>query len=606
MNFKTVIHTVLSLTLLALAACSHDDLKLESEDNTQDKYLLLRIALPAEAAKTRSNPMGGEEGNGREEGLENENKIHDINLFFYDDRINGNKGLESPDDTQILYHVYYNSDDENDPNNTTLEELEDEDRIDGGNFLTGPNYYQLSFKIPEDKQYLLRDGIKFAAVANLGYIENINTLGQLRNYEFNASLSLKNIADKKANEIEKFPMSTAYNAEYKYNGKTTGNNTIRLAGAGNHFEGVTTVERIYARLDLWYKESENAVKDGNDITCLKYKVKANEQDYTDNMVYICNVLPVNVMQNPSYLFKKVTNANPAPTEWIKASIAAINSFNWAGKETPNAIPTSTPNDLPTNYVMERHTLDKSADGTTGQLNDWYGSTAIDKVRDDIKVATNGKLSAYYHGVPNSDTNPNYGCDHIAIISYANENTHPTDCFHSNYLTGLAFRGLYIPAKIYSAYDAVTGELTELTNNTAVPAQDRIYQYSPSTGDGNNKLSERYNLYFSNKKAAEDYRNFHLEESGIITEFKSEYNANYGFGFICYYNLWLRHYNDETADPQRDYPMEYATVRNNIYRVSISFNGPGDPSPTMREPDTMQARIFVRKWNYRKENKPLEF
>ena len=256
--------------------------------------------------------------------------------------------------------------------------------------------------------------------------------------------------------------------------------------------------------------------------------------------------------------------------------------------------------------MERTTVEKSAGGTTGQLNDWYGSTAVASVKNDIADATKGKLAAYYHGVPNSDTNPNYGCDHIAIISYANENTHPTDCFHSNYLTGLAFRGLYIPEKIYSAYDAATGELTELTNNTAVPAQDRIYQYSPSTGDGNNKLSERYNLYFSNKKAAEDYRDFHLDESGIITEFKSEYNANYGFGFICYYNLWLRHYNDESANPQGSYPMEYATVRNNIYRVSISFNGPGDPTPTLREPDTMQARIFVRKWNFREEKNPLDF
>ena len=589
MKFKTVIHTVLSLTLLASAACTHDDLKSGLEDITQDKYLLLRIALPSEAAKTRSNPMGGEEGNGREEGMDNENRIHDINLFFY----SGNDGLDSPDQTKILYHVYYNRDNELDINNSILQEFDANDRDNGNGLLAGTKYFELSFRVPETQKNILAEGIKFATVANVGYIGNIETLGQLRDYEFNTAISLANIANKKADEVEKFPMSTAYNTEYRYNGRTTGDNTIKPA-APDHFEGVTTVEHIYARLDLWYNESENAVKDGNDISCLKYKVKADEKDYTDNLLYICNVLPVNVMQTPSYLFKKVTsNLN----SFNKDDFANY-SFYWAGKETPNGIPTSAPNDLPANYVMERTTVEKSAGGTTGQLNDWYGSTAAASVKNDIADATKGQLAAYYHGVPNSDTNPNYGCDHIAIISYANENTHPTDCFHSNYLTGLAFRGLYIPAKIYSAYDAATGELTELTNNTAVPAQDRIYQYSPSTGDGNNKLSERYNLYFSNKKAAEDYRDFHLEESGIITEFKSEYNANYGFGVICYYNLWLRHYNDESANPQGSYPMEYATVRNNIYRVSISFNGPGDPTPTLREPDTMQARIFVVKWNFR--------
>ena len=599
MKFKTVFHTVLSLTLLASAACSHDDLKPGSEDNTQDKYLLLRIALPAASSYTRSNPMGGEEGNGREEGLDNENKIHDINLFFYDDRINGNKGLDSPDDIQILYHVYYNSDDENDPNNTILEDLEDEDRIDGGNFLTGPNYYQLSFKIPEDKQYLLRDGIKFATVANLGYIENIQTLGKLRDYEFDTTLSLANIANKKADEIEKFPMSTAYNAEYTYNGKTTGDNTIRLAGAGDHFEGVTTVERIYARLDLWYNEKNNAYPNAQKLSCLKYDVTNSE----GNVVYICNVLPVNVMQNPSYLFKKVTSG----LDSFKLNDFTGYSFNWAGKEMPED---NTNSDLPTNYVMELTTVEKSADGTTGQLNDWYGSTAAASVKNDIADATKGKLAAYYHGVPNSDTNPNYGCDHIAIISYANENTHPTDCFHSNYLTGLAFRGLYVPAKIYSAYTPASVDkeeaLTELTDRQAV----NIYQYSPSyvelDENGKNKLSEKFNLYFSNKDAAKAYRDAHLEESGIITEFKAEYNAEYGLGFICYYNLWLRHYNNDIADPQTTYPMEYATVRNNIYRVNVSFNGPGDPIPTMREPDTMQARIFVRKWNFREEKNPLDF
>ena len=93
---------------------------------------------------------------------------------------------------------------------------------------------------------------------------------------------------------------------------------------------------------------------------------------------------------------------------------------------------------------------------------------------------------------------------------------------------------------------------------------------------------------------------------MITEYTTEYLDENTLGFVCYYNLWLRHYNDEKADPQEAYPMEYATVRNNIYRVSISFNGPGDPEPTMRDPDTMQARIFVRKWNLRTDDKPLEF
>ena len=102
---------------------------------------------------------------------------------------------------------------------------------------------------------------------------------------------------------------------------------------------------------------------------------------------------------------------------------------------------------------------------------------------------------------------------------------------------------------------------------------------------------------------------HPGDVADITAFTAEKHGD-RWGFICYYNLWLRHYNDvddaNPSNPHAHMPMEYATVRNNIYRVAVSFSGPGDPEPTMREPDTMKARIFVRKWNLRTENNALEF
>uniref|UniRef100_UPI00242CDDE9 Mfa1 fimbrilin C-terminal domain-containing protein n=1 Tax=Butyricimonas paravirosa TaxID=1472417 RepID=UPI00242CDDE9 len=43
--------------------------------------------------------------------------------------------------------------------------------------------------------------------------------------------------------------------------------------------------------------------------------------------------------------------------------------------------------------------------------------------------------------------------------------------------------------------------------------------------------------------------------------------------ICYYTCYIRHADD--GDTNTNSPMEYATVRNNVYRLNVqSVSGPG--------------------------------
>ncbi|MDD7759244.1 MAG: fimbria major subunit, partial [Bacteroidales bacterium] len=72
------------------------------------------------------------------------------------------------------------------------------------------------------------------------------------------------------------------------------------------------------------------------------------------------------------------------------------------------------------------------------------------------------------------------------------------------------------------------------------------------------------------------------------------------GGVCYYNMWIHHAPTVASDPQQTRPMDFAVVRNNIYRVCVSFTGPGDPKPDMREPNNIQSRVFVRAWNFRQQ------
>ena len=157
------------LALLA-AACGHDDLVVPDtpEEEPSTPYVELRIAMPANASETRSYPTGGEEGDGRERGLENEDKVHDINVFFYLET-NG-KGMDSPVNTRILKHIFYNIDDPSDSNNTPLwtgDRHESDSEEENPYF--EKNYLVLRFECSgEELKQVEETGIDFLVVANVG------------------------------------------------------------------------------------------------------------------------------------------------------------------------------------------------------------------------------------------------------------------------------------------------------------------------------------------------------------------------------------------------------------------------------------------------------
>ena len=604
------------IAMLLANACGHDELVPPDvyEEEPPLPYVEIRIAIPiANPPSTRANPMGGEEGNGRERGILDEDKIHNINVFFYDDRKYGANGMDSDGDAPVVYYIYYNLDRADDPNNSKLSvttENENDQKFES-------QYLKLRF-VYKREDIPNADGLKILAIANVGELpwENLKTLGAIRDLDLTSNSSFSSwisddVFSKNAKNMKFFLMSTAYNTNNTFSGQLTGTNTLSLVNG--EYTGSTTLQRMYARLDLWYSADANAgsITDSDtNIDELVYPVN----NANGNIVYLTNVLAVNVKKTPSYVFKKVTSGYSGP--WTRDYLKSLSSFSWGGKESPEDGPYagSSYNDQPQNYVMEPYTLFKNKDGSVGDfknadgnyggLKDWYGNTALSVVKTQIKDPTKGKFSDYYHMTRSKGSyDPDYGCDHISIISYANENTHPTDCFHSNYLTGMAFRAVYVPQTIYGAYEQTTDDdgKTEWQLKEMEGTPTEIYRYSPTTKE----QAETNSLYFTDKDEAEKYAVAHPEDMAIISGPFTAEEHDGKWGFVCYYNLWLRHYNNEAGDPTENYPMEYATVRNNIYRVSVSFSGPGDPTPTMREPDTMKARIFVRKWNYREED-ALEF
>ncbi|MBD5420771.1 MAG: fimbria major subunit [Bacteroides sp.] len=565
-----------SIALLAMPSCVMEKYEDCPADPTpEEQWITLQFVMSGESAVTRANPVGGEDGNGKEVGILNENKIHDVNIFLH---TNATSLLNAENDTPLT-HLYFNLDNLDDPENTL--EFEKEQPSDDAKDDNSKIIYTIKFKNPlEEPGNPLRDlegNLRFITVANFGSSMKgmFKTLTELRNYNLDKTWTG---TETNVEKYDRFIMTTAYD-----NTATSGDSYLDLSpnrGFGSKekpYYGSTKLERMCARLEVMY-DRYNLSEDKSKLIYSVEDTDSSEENNTLATVNILNILPVNVMSEPSYLFKKVTDG--VPTTWTIDP-----DYKWGGRE-------ETINDIPSNYIIEPHTLDKEKGDN--EVATWYGDTRASLVYYNIANEDYGKVSDYYHGdLPKTVFEKN---TKMTILGYANENTQSPKLFNKSFITGIAFRAVYVPESIYVGFTEKNVDGNTTTMFTPIDSNDNptsIYRYSPSK----TTQLEKDCIYFSNQDAVQKYQAAHPEDSPEITKFTAE-KCGGKWGFICYYNLWLRHYNDETADPQRDYPMEYATVRNNIYRVSISFNGPGDPSPTMREPDTMQARIFVRKWNFR--------
>ncbi len=560
------------IVLTSLTACINDKFDV-CPDEEGDNWITLQFILPGEASATRGNPSGGEDGDGREKGISGENKLHDLNLFLFAG-VNG--FLNAAGETELT-HLYFNLDDPQDEDNTISFEKEgpaDED-------LPGDKVYVIKFKSTSQINSLVKNDtqIKFITVANVngkmvkpagggGDADGNFNLSDLLEYEKNLQKTWEGTAQDVKN-YDYFVMTTAYGDPYskiEFNG-TSGDGSVTKP-----FYGESTLQRMCSRIDVMYKDAEE--ENGR----IAYKVIKDNNELQGRFVHLIQVLPVNVMSKPSYLFKKVTKT----TDWTQ-----IADFTWGGRETVDA------DGRPSNIVIEPTTSLKG--GSIQDLTGWYGVTRSSVIvgnGDNSLKSGKGDLSGY-HNVDISSI-LHYGNGNAKIITYANENTQQVRHYTSDYLTGLALRAIYQPDRVYkkadlTATDAVA-EFADLTDG-------KIWRYVPIDSKYED---ETVSLYFSNAAAVNEYRDNHPGENGVITEFPEVVEVTDGessyFGFYTYYNLWLRHYLDNINTEHL--PMEYAIVRNNIYRVSFTFSGPGDPTPTLREPDTMNARIYVIKWNFR--------
>lgn len=555
---KNILHTVKGvagcLLMASLAAgCAQEDIDTAPTGGggmSASSYVSLSFASQ-QSTPTRSNPMGGEIGDGLEKGQDYENDITSAVAFFY--QTSEGNGVNSGGNTTIKAVVEFNTINKIDETQSGV------DRI----YATGAKQIDL-----ENGKY------NVLVVANPGndkwWTGKSLTLADVRDHIQTAAWTASESG------YSNFVMTSAADATL----------TLNSNPENDPAKAEVNVERMAARLD--YKAEAS-------YTC-------TDPAYTGATVEITGAALVNNLTAGSYIIKRVADD--------------VNGTNlsYLGNETADE------NDAATNYVLDPWTASKN-----GNL---YGTWFMNGSSD-----PNWWAGYVQPGTPVSD-----GAETWQRIGYTLENTTAADAAGSDYSTGVVFKAKFNPqgvanytdgetffaygTKIYASMeDMMAGfygsKFDDLDNITSCATWGDVKQFITSTLLTNDPSG--YNKYLEGLAEGKDdsetvanassltWGNYMLNECGYSKDENGkvvlDQNGNvtrialqpYGTrtyeDATCYYTWWVRHSNDN--DDTKKGIMEYAIVRNNIYKLTVnSVYSLGGEVP---EEESLIVDVYVNDW-----------
>ncbi|MDO4195498.1 MAG: Mfa1 family fimbria major subunit [Prevotellaceae bacterium] len=540
---------------MSFAACSM--MEVENIDNNGDNpevkgdgaYLILNFSSSTRAT---NHPFGSENGDGRESAHNYENKVDNLCFFIYND--GAKKFNEANGNTTFTYKAYID--------NINYEGVREE----GENVIFPPKRFHI-------EAYYPKEGDRIMVLINAGNLTyKIKTIDDLRNAQItkqNTWTSAKYIKD-----YNSFAMTSCTDDDTYGKIEITDKDGKKHAGSyDDPFVARVDVERVAARVDWVLPEdgSHNPIVDPT--WGAVYETKAD--DGIAGKLYVSDIRMVNENQMPTYLIRRIaTSVNPLVGE------------NYMGKVTLDT------KELPQQYVVEPLTTEKIAGKEYNEelLDTWFGAsrfknsmnaTTFFPAGNDYKVgfnATNTADNNYKRFETDFIDNKKCWC---YTLGYLMENTmDKSEYTNSNLRTGLQLKCTFLPQDIYQFPEGATVPV-RLENTGDNYKIGRSFCYLKNTADVKKSLFFDTNLdatrYLSIQGDKENYEIYNYENGA------------------CYYYIWLKHAACDNASDEGNYPMEYAIVRNNIYRIKIEkilHLGTAEPE------DVKEALIEVLQWNLR--------
>ena len=575
---KEILHTVRSvmgcMLVTALAAgCAQEDIGNDPSEGggmSATSYVSLSFASP-QGTPTRANPTGGETGDGLEKGQDDENEIKSAVAFFYQGT--DQKGVNSTGNTPIKAVVSFNN-----IGNGTDENSTGVDRT----YTTSPQQVDL-----ENGTY------NVIVVANPGtdwWTGRSLTLADVRDYIQTTAWTAS------GSDYSDFVMTSAADATL----------TLNSNPESDPATAEVDVERMAARLD--YKAEAS-------YTC-------TDPAYPDATVEITGAALVNNLTAGSYLLKRVDD-----------DVSGTN-LSYLGDETADE------NGVATNYVLDPWTADK-----TSAYNNFTIGGEANKTAKDLYGEWFGNISQdpnHWAAYVQPGTSVSDGAETWQRIGYTLENTTAADEAGERYSTGVVFKAKFHPKGVANYTDGATffehgttlyasmedmmkvfygNKFDQLGNIANCSTWGDVRQFITSTllnddPSGYNKYLEGLAEGKDDDAAVADvksltWNNYMLNECGYSASLNNgvysvtldqnkdistrealqPYGTRTYEDATCYYTWWVRHSNDND-DTKKDI-MEYAIVRNNIYKLTVeSIYSLGGPVPGDKG---LRVNVYVNNW-----------
>lgn len=406
------------------------------------------------------DPTGGEDGDGREPGNENEYRVDNATLLLYRDA----DGINSSKNPLIEYALY-------------APIMEKEERGDG------KIYY--SSDVLHYKEPLPREEFHALILANMGDRTDLRgrTLAEVRDMTVESPFTIKRDGKGQPDiaRAGNFAMTSASDASFVVSGEGG-------PVSGNIIHVEAPVERLAARIDfspgqlntsagavpekgkaVWVKDEEvsiDGITETQRLTGYQYVVvNASTKEATDDRFILTSVTPFNCLNSGTYSIKRVRNT----------LASGATELEYLGQEKTDADGNGV------NYVVDPWTdlklTNEDADGLIYR-NHLRNSSELLPETDRWTVKEPGEDKGWFA--------PDGAGMKYHILDYTQENTMPPGHGKEHYATGLLLSGYY-------------GHWNEGTKTWTYTPQNYHYyiRHADPNGSGNEGLPMKYGVVRNN-------------------------------------------------------------------------------------------------------------
>lgn len=389
---------------------------------TANHYINLNIVVSTGNENvTRATPAGGEDGDGREEGLPRENNVNGITFMLYE--VSDGEDINNlADDKRLAFIKYF-------PVELKEETAKDIEAV----YTTGPQSLENSGINLNSKYHAL-------VVANLDLTqEGFDVGSKVKDVLEHTSASNPQLIYNGSSvgaTAKDFVMSSEkdFPVDFKHPQRTETTPTINGAEVTYVFESIT-IERLAARVDFWTDKEYVETSAGNGYYS-GYKYNVVDQNGNKNGEFVLTAItPFNFYRSNEYIIKRIGDERSYSylaqesdsyktdyTNGISRYVIDPKTFNKGETGLPES---ETPKYY--NYPL-KDLVEKDLSGIM-DLNSDFQAVTIRSVEEPKNQWNNAKLTQ-------SDGSK------IIIIGYPKENTLPMNASLYDYATGLRIEGDY--------------------------------------------------------------------------------------------------------------------------------------------------------------------